>query len=71
MATITSVNPTTATEKQQPSDTGLIFEIRTFWQQFFAAAFLPYRPEQHYMRGPGPACRAKAQYRTSLPPSSR
>jgi hypothetical protein len=34
-------------------------EIRTFWRQFFARAFNPYRPELHYMRGPGPACRAK------------
>lgn len=69
MATITSVNPTNATEEQKPSEPGLISEIRAFWKQFFAAAFLPYRPEQHYMRGPGPACRAKAQYRTSTPSS--
>jgi hypothetical protein len=34
-------------------------EIRAFWRQFFARAFNPYRPELHYMRGPGPACRAK------------
>ena len=33
--------------------------IRGFWRQFFARAFDPYRPELHYMRGPGPACRAK------------
>jgi hypothetical protein len=33
--------------------------IRDFFRQFFARAFDPYRPEQHYMRGPGPACRAK------------
>jgi len=26
---------------------------------FFARFFNPYRPELHYMRGPGPACRAK------------
>jgi len=25
----------------------------------FANAFDPYRPELHYMRGPGPKCRAK------------
>ena len=24
--------------------------------QFVAKAFNPYRPELHYMRGPGPAC---------------
>ena len=34
-------------------------EIRDFWRQFLARAFNPYRPELHYMRGPGPACRAK------------
>jgi hypothetical protein len=33
--------------------------IRTFWRQFFTRAFNPYRPELHYMRGPGPAWRAK------------
>ncbi len=33
--------------------------IRAFFGQFFARAFDPYRPELHYMRGPGPACRAK------------
>jgi hypothetical protein len=32
-----------------------------FWRQFFLRAFDPYRPELHYMRGPGPACRAKQQ----------
>jgi len=36
-----------------------ITEIRSYWRQFFARAFDPYRPELHYMRGPGPACRAK------------
>jgi hypothetical protein len=34
-------------------------EIRAFWGQFLARAFNPYRPELHYMRGPGPAWRAK------------
>ena len=33
--------------------------IKAFWKQFFAKAFDPYRPELHYMRGPGPAWRAK------------
>jgi len=33
--------------------------IRAFFSAFFARAFDPYRPELHYMRGPGPACRAK------------
>ncbi len=34
-------------------------EFRAFWRHFFARAFDPYRPELHYMRGPGPAWRAK------------
>jgi hypothetical protein len=38
---------------------GHFAEFRAFWRQFFARAFDPYRPELHYMRGPGPACRAK------------
>jgi hypothetical protein len=29
-------------------------------QRTFSDAFNPYRPELYYMRGPGPACRAKA-----------
>jgi len=33
--------------------------FRAFWRRFFATAFNPYRPELHYMRGPGPAWRAK------------
>jgi hypothetical protein len=33
--------------------------LKTFWKQFFTRAFDPYRPELHYMRGPGPAWRAK------------
>ena len=37
------------------SSTGFV----AFWRQFFAKAFDPYRPELHYMRGPGPAWRAK------------
>jgi len=38
---------------------GMWQEMRLFWRQFFVAAFDPYRPELHYMRGPGPACAAK------------
>jgi hypothetical protein len=37
----------------------LASEIKGFWKRFFATAFNPYRPELHYMRGPGPAWRAK------------
>jgi hypothetical protein len=38
---------------------GPLAEFRAFWRQFIARAFNPYRPELHYMRGPGPAWRAK------------
>ncbi len=40
-------------------ESGLWAEIGAFWRLFFVRAFDPYRPELHYMRGPGPACRAK------------
>lgn len=33
--------------------------FKGFWSRFFGVAFHPYRPELHYMRGPGPAWRAK------------
>ncbi len=38
---------------------GVLAEIVEFWRQFVGAAFSPYRPEEHYMRGPGPAWRKK------------
>jgi hypothetical protein len=31
------------------------------WQTAFAIMFNPYRPELHYMRGPGPKWHAKHQ----------
>jgi hypothetical protein len=34
-------------------------ELRAFLRQFIAKAFSTYRPELHYMRGPGPAWHAK------------
>ena len=30
-----------------------------FWRELTRDAVRPYRPEMHYMRGPGPAWRAK------------
>ena len=33
--------------------------LRAFLRQFIVKAFSTYRPELHYMRGPGPAWRAK------------
>jgi hypothetical protein len=58
MATITSTSPSaTATGHIQVEKP--LAEFRAFWRAFFAKAFNPYRPELHYMRGPGPAWRAK------------
>jgi hypothetical protein len=36
-------------------------------QRTFSDAFNPYRPELYYMRGPGPACRAKAARNSPSP----
>jgi hypothetical protein len=58
MATVTSTSlPSPADSRDGHSSplNGLI----AFWRQFFMRALDPYRPELHYMRGPGPACRAK------------
>lgn len=37
-----------------------LMKLREFERAFLKFAFDPYHPEQHYMRGPGPACAAKA-----------
>ncbi|NVN87553.1 MAG: hypothetical protein HXX15_15870 [Rhodopseudomonas sp.] len=58
MATATTTSPPPL-EQEMDQSTRPLQEIRDFWRQFFFAAFNPYRPEQHYMRGPGPAWRAK------------
>ena len=46
-------------------------DFRSIWRRFLSRAFNPYRPELHYMRGPGPAWRAKygseAAFRLSRP----
>ena len=58
MATITSESFSAQAGSRDRRSTPFA-EIRAFWRQFFARAFDPYRPELHYMRGPGPAWRAK------------
>jgi hypothetical protein len=58
MATITS-GSLTAPAASRDREPGLLAYIGSFWRHFFVRAFDPYRPELHYMRGPGPACRAK------------
>jgi len=36
------------------------------WQRLLHMASEPYRPERHYMRGPGPAYRAKQREQNGL-----
>lgn len=33
--------------------------VRVFWRASLATLANPYRPERHYMRGPGPKYRAR------------
>lgn len=66
MADLSSA-PSSLAKASQP---GFFHEMRQFWQVFFVAAFDPYRPEQHYMRGPGPACQAKSAVRPTSEPST-
>jgi hypothetical protein len=58
MATITPAS-LSAPADSRDREPGLLADLGTFWHQFFVRAFDPYRPELHYMRGPGPAWRAK------------
>lgn len=58
MATITSASLSTPAQHGD-GFANLFAGLRSFCREFFARAFNPYRPELHYMRGPGPAWRAK------------
>jgi hypothetical protein len=68
MATITSGSVSSRADRRDRRSKPFA-EIRAFWRQFFASAFHPYRPELHYMRGPGPAWRAKHLASRHLHPS--
>ncbi len=57
MATITSDHISRQASRNRLS--GALAGLKGFWRDFFARAFHPYRPELYYMRGPGPAWRAK------------
>jgi hypothetical protein len=57
MATITSERLSSPAQSRERDD--WLHQFKSFFRQFFLRAFDPYRPELHYMRGPGPACRAK------------
>jgi hypothetical protein len=41
--------------------------IASMWRSLRKDLFDTYRPEQHYMRGPGPRWRAKHQNRAQAP----
>jgi hypothetical protein len=58
MATITSTS-LSARAHNRAGESSSVAGFKAFWRQFFVRAFDPYRPELHYMRGPGPAWRAK------------
>ena len=58
MATITSASLSSPATRRN-GEPAPFAELKAFWQHFLARAFNPYRPELHYMRGPGPAWRAK------------
>jgi hypothetical protein len=60
MATITS-EQLSSTVGRAKRESRVVVEFKAFWRLFFVRAFDPYRPELHYMRGPGPAWRAKHQ----------
>ena len=57
MTTVTST--TLSPQDRDGQESSLLGGFGSFWRQFFVRAFDPYRPELHYMRGPGPACRAR------------
>jgi hypothetical protein len=58
MTTLTSISlPAPAVGRDTPSRA--FADLKSSWQRFFTRVFNPYRPELHYMRGPGPAWRAK------------
>jgi hypothetical protein len=54
-----SLRPFFAGARNAAAPGGALAGIAAFWRAFLKAAFDPYHPERHYMRGPGPACAAK------------
>jgi hypothetical protein len=56
---MSDVTPAFPASAQEEANSSVFGEIKSFFHRFFVSAFDPYRPELHYMRGPGPACRTK------------
>lgn len=59
MCVMAFLDPSVRSAAAGAQESGLFREVVDFLRQFVVAAFDPYRPEQHYMRGPGPAWHAK------------
>jgi hypothetical protein len=55
---IAAIQGATQTAFWRPFD-GIAGILAGFWQEMIRDAVRPYRPEKHYMRGPGPAWQAK------------
>jgi hypothetical protein len=58
MATLTSITLSAPAIRADTRSSALT-DLKASWQRLFSKLFNPYRPELHYMRGPGPAWRAK------------
>jgi hypothetical protein len=56
MATATKTTPRLSSRRKAP---GLVAELADLFHSLAKALFDPYRPELHYMRGPGPKWHAK------------
>jgi hypothetical protein len=54
---MTMTRPRIFTASRKPAN--FIGEIAAVWHDLAKALFDPYRPERHYMRGPGPAWHAR------------
>ncbi len=54
-----AVNPTLDAAMKPRHPDAVSESLREVWHQFVSTVFDSYRPERHYMRGPGPACAAK------------
>jgi hypothetical protein len=49
---------------------GVRYSASQIWKRAWFALTDPYRPEQHYMRGLGPKCRAQGMVRPAKPSNS-
>lgn len=59
MSRAVSVVSSSATSRRPRPLSGIGRFLAAFWQEITRDTVRPYRPELHYMRGPGPAWRAK------------